>query len=519
MASLTFGKLISVRTGMAFLLGVLIMLGIFARVWQFGALPLSLNRDEASIAYNAWTIAREGVDEWGVSYPFMFRAFGDYKLPGYIYVSAALFTLLDPSELLVRLPSLIAGLGNIVLVMLIVRRIFPKNNLVSWVAGAVLSISPWAIFYSRVAFEAHLALLFTLAALLLLLKGVKTYWQAALIALLLWCAGVTYNAPLLLTPVIIGSYVLFFHSIVRKRKAVTTFLLLAVIAASAVTASSQYQSYVRKNNTTVFFDQTHAHAFMKARSEAQGFIEWLETNRYTYYSSLVVKQYLATIGPEFVLQGGGHPWHSVPQTGHLTLVLYLGAALGLVIWVFSKKKNPAMSFVLLILLATPLPSAITVDAPHATRSLAFFTLSIIPFAYLIQVAIERRRSWVVLLMLLALLIEGGRYTWMYHTQFSQKHSESLQVGLGEAIRQVPETADSIIVQDVDWSGYIYVVLYERMSAQEFQSSVTYGPQDSVGYDTVEQLGRYTFTHEYNQTELNALTIARNDKGTFELYGN
>ena len=56
--------------------------------------PPGLYVDEASIGYNAWTIAHYGVDEHGIHFPLFFEAFGEYKNPIYVYAVAALVRFL-----------------------------------------------------------------------------------------------------------------------------------------------------------------------------------------------------------------------------------------------------------------------------------------------------------------------------------------------------------------------------------------------------------------------------------------
>ena len=48
---------------------------------DLSASPPGLYVDEASIGYNAWTMARFGVDEHGIHVPLFFEAFGEYKNP------------------------------------------------------------------------------------------------------------------------------------------------------------------------------------------------------------------------------------------------------------------------------------------------------------------------------------------------------------------------------------------------------------------------------------------------------
>src|SRR3989344_3491019 len=60
---------------------------LIIRFWNLSSNPPSLNWDEVSHSYNAYSILKSGRDEWGNLFPIIFRAYGDYKLPVYIYLT------------------------------------------------------------------------------------------------------------------------------------------------------------------------------------------------------------------------------------------------------------------------------------------------------------------------------------------------------------------------------------------------------------------------------------------------
>src|SRR5690348_2317733 len=91
-----------------YLLSFLLLLFALSYFYQVPQNPPGFYIDESSIAYNAYTIASTGRDEYGESWPLYFRAFGEYKNPVYIYLLAFLFSLFGPSILVARLLS--AGL-------------------------------------------------------------------------------------------------------------------------------------------------------------------------------------------------------------------------------------------------------------------------------------------------------------------------------------------------------------------------------------------------------------------------
>src|SRR5262245_10036445 len=65
-------------------LGAIFVLALLLRAWALDLSPPSLDPDEVSIGYNAWSIWRTGRDEYGQPLPLSFRAFGEYKRPAYI---------------------------------------------------------------------------------------------------------------------------------------------------------------------------------------------------------------------------------------------------------------------------------------------------------------------------------------------------------------------------------------------------------------------------------------------------
>jgi hypothetical protein len=66
----------------------IVILAAILRFAQITQVPPSLNWDEVSHGYNAYSLIKTGKDEWGVNLPLIFRAYGDYKLPVYIYLTA-----------------------------------------------------------------------------------------------------------------------------------------------------------------------------------------------------------------------------------------------------------------------------------------------------------------------------------------------------------------------------------------------------------------------------------------------
>ncbi|MDP2860140.1 MAG: glycosyltransferase family 39 protein, partial [bacterium] len=139
-------------------LGAIIVLAIFLRMWTLTENPPHLNWDEVSHGYNAYSILSTGKDEWGKSWPTIFRAYGDFKLPVYIYLTALSEKFFGLSEFAVRFPSAMAGVLTIIALYFFVVKLFDKKT--GLLAAFILTVSPWHILLSRPAIEGNLALCF-----------------------------------------------------------------------------------------------------------------------------------------------------------------------------------------------------------------------------------------------------------------------------------------------------------------------------------------------------------------------
>src|SRR3989344_3494255 len=121
---------------------LIVAIAFFLRFYKVTEVPPSLNWDEVSIAYNAYSVMKTGKDEWGVTFPVHFKAYGEYKLPAQIYVSIPGIYLFGLNELGVRITPVIYGTLTVLAVFLLAKELFLSNT-VGLLAAFLLSISPW----------------------------------------------------------------------------------------------------------------------------------------------------------------------------------------------------------------------------------------------------------------------------------------------------------------------------------------------------------------------------------------
>ena len=114
--------------------------------------PPGLYVDEASIGYNAWTIAHFGVDEHGIHFPLFFEAFGEYKNPIYVYAVAALVRFLPLTVAVERFPAALFGLAVVGFLTAAAWRM-TGSRLITLGTLALTAFTPWLVIESRVGFE------------------------------------------------------------------------------------------------------------------------------------------------------------------------------------------------------------------------------------------------------------------------------------------------------------------------------------------------------------------------------
>ena len=159
----------------------IIALGIAVRIVNITENPPGFFTDEAAIGYNAYTILTSGKDEYGESWPLLFRSFGDYKLPVFVYSVVPFVAIFGLTELAVRLAGATYGTLAIFTTFLLGSILFRRRS-IGLAAALFLAITPWHIHYSRTGFGEMISFLPLLTlALYLFFRGVRQngFWLAS----------------------------------------------------------------------------------------------------------------------------------------------------------------------------------------------------------------------------------------------------------------------------------------------------------------------------------------------------
>jgi len=486
------------------LLLTIIFLAFALRFFRLEQLPAILNRDEAALAYNAYLLAETRQDEWQVAWPLTLKSFGDYKLPGYPYLLAVLFSFFQPSDFLVRLPSALAGVMLVVLVFFFARDVLRVKANSALLMAFLAAISPVFFFYSRSAFEANFALLFFVFGLYLLFRNKR---QVLLASLCLLIAVLTYNTPLLLLPLLLPALI-YDQGVKNYKKWLwPSLLILAIFVWGAINFFSLAS---QKSGITIFNDSSTWLAYAQYRASFNGLWQALLGNQYVFYAKLMWTNLVESFSLSFLVKNGGsHPWHNLAGFGHLFYSAYFLALfmlidfLGeLVVRLFDQsaklvKRHLLWLYLLLVSLA---PSVVTVDSPHATRSLLFFfmllCLATLFFDKLTRI-FSKQSKVISLLVVGLLLLEATIYYRHYFMVYPDNQPESLFVAYPQLLREAVNKYSEQKVAVIDGGGYQYILTawYLRVPAEQFFATMKYQDADSINFYYGEKLLNYHFIKE------------------------
>ena len=358
--------------------------------------------DEASIAYNAFMIARTGADEYGARWPLYFRAFGEYKNPVYIYLLAGLYKVFGPSTLLARLLSALLGFAAAWLLGQLSARV-TQQTVVGIIVAVTALLTPWLFEVSRLVFEVAL---FPLALVLFLLAleraQARARWSGFdILRLGLALALLTYSYSIgrLLAPLLALGLILFANR-ERLSSILRTWLCYAVLL------------------TPLFIFQWRHPGALGGRFKELTYLT--PTSSWFEIALEFVRHYLSNLNPlSLLLTGDPNRLHHIPGMGSLLIMPFLLAAGGVVLVIRNQFQDVWWRFALYGLLISAVPASLTKDDLHTLRLSPlpiFLLLFAAPaLAWLWEDGQSLLRRHATFLVLIVVALQAALFQWQYYT--------------------------------------------------------------------------------------------------------
>jgi len=346
-------------------------LAFVVRVIGLAELPSGFTPDEASFGYDAYSLLETGKDQWGNSWPLVFKSFGDYKLPLYGYLAVPSVSIFGLNEFAVRLPNALTGFLAVVVTYYLVKELF-KDEKAALLSAFLLAISPWHIPLSRGAFEANLTTFLMPLAILLFYKGVKNNKYLPFSFFVFGLNMFSYHSARYIVPLLL----LFLLLQNRKKITINLYTSISVLVIlvlgglflyswSLGTGSRLLSSGIFLNADNVFIDRVKL-----INSGEPLLIAKIFNNKFLYLFNIFLSQYVSYFSPQFLLLDGPKEgtYGMVPGVGVLYFFEYIFVLS--FAYVFIKKSFKNVNWLIVWLLLAPIPAALSTGLGHAANRAA-----------------------------------------------------------------------------------------------------------------------------------------------------
>lgn len=368
-----------------FFLVAIVIIGFLLRVWRLSDVPPSLNWDEVSHGFNAYSILKTGADEWGKTFPIAnFRAYGDYPLPLNLYLTIPFIKILGLSAFSIRLPHAILGTLTIVAAYFLSWGITKKRGL-ALLTSLFVALDPWFFFPSRFVLQSNLSVFLLTAGAALFVSGIASC-RKYLLFFSFFAFGLTlfaYHTTRIFTPLfLLGLFTIYKSELARFLKenrvwsaASMLVLLVFFVPVPFILRSPEARA---RANWVFILDQGAVNKIISSRQQSRlpPQMSRFVYNRPVYFVEKFAQNYVEYFSPQFLfLKGGTQYQFSVPGWGLLYAVNLPFFYLGLFVFLkraLAREKNYQLALLWLIL--APIPASITNESYTVLRATAMLPI-------------------------------------------------------------------------------------------------------------------------------------------------
>jgi len=460
------------------LLLLIVLLAAFLRLVALGSYPQRFNQDEMTLGYDAWSIWQTGHDQHGEPFPIQFRTFNDYVPPVATYLAAPVVGLLSLDETTTRLPFALMGIATVALVGLLGRRWF--NPWAGLFAALLLTLNPWHLNYSRIAFPVSVVPFFTTLALYAFTRGLDSltptnnrpaFAWLALSALSFGLLTAAYSimklqAPLLLVICGLAAAGLFWRH--RTIGLMWLLLYLLIISPIALDQLNRWELAQNRFNDISIFKQA----------------DWLPRfweNYRAYYDPVAL--FLTGLKEGIAVRPPG-----IGELFWLEAPLSLIGLLGLMqrrFWSWHRLLIPLI--IILWGITFPISASLTNEGtPHEIRSYNLLPLPQFVAGYGLSLILTLRKPYrsLAFAALSLIVIIGLLFTWMQLTYFfnpslltTEQPGREVYENIGlrpvlQIVQSQARTCDLIWMETTGQQPYMYYIFLTRFSPQDFLQVAT-----------------------------------------------
>jgi hypothetical protein len=332
------------------------VLAVIRNLVDLSGAPPGLYVDEASIGYNAWTVAHFGVDEHGIHLPLFFEAFGEYKNPIYVYSVAALVRFLPLTVAVERYPAALFGLAVMAFLTAAAWRM-TGSRVLTFGTLVLTALTPWLVIESRVGFE--------------------TISWVALLSGALWCLSrsTPTRRQFTFAGIFLG-FAIFGYTTARLE---VGLIAIAVAIAWGVQRTPGWWRVLPPIAAGYVVLGTYALLNPGALTARFAYLNiWADGASWTVVAGRFISNYFTSIGPRFLFISGDANPRQNTQIGGMLLWAMAPLMVAGILVCWERRREPLVRFVVLALVSSPVAAALTfILNGHALRASGMLPLLIV----------------------------------------------------------------------------------------------------------------------------------------------
>lgn len=507
-----------------FLLGLIIILALALRMFDLGKIPNGFYSDEAAYGYNAYSILQTGKDEYGNFLPLAFKSFGDYKTPLYIYFLVPFVGLFGLNEVSIRLGSVVLGIGSVMLLYILVKKIF-KNNSLALLSALFTSVSPFALQFNRMAHENNLVVFLVLAGLVFFIQMLSNSNYVFLSAAAFILSIYTYHDARVFVPLFALILAIIYRNQLFnfKRKLIIAVIFSIVLLVPFLNLLRSDAFWSRPRFTAISSDLGTSLRINEERGEdikISYFSPTLFHNKPISYGLNFIDNYMKHFSFDFLfLSGDPVKIYSTVGNGPLYIVTAPFILLGLY-FLFAKKLSHKW-LIFSWLFIPPVASALTRFVPSASRILSIMPVVSILTSIGLFFSLPKKPKPVfrkifsaVFVCLIALNITY--YLHYYYINTPIKYAKEWHYGMREVLSEVEklQSGYSTVWFSKNAWGYIYPLFFLKYPPARYQPQAKLSALNEFGFGWVAGFDKYIFADIPDKNHRSSGTLYIGNAGDF-----
>lgn len=468
----------------AICISFIILCGIILRCFNISNLPHGLNCDEASSAYEAYSIMNYGIDRNGNFLPVFLQAWGSGQNALYSYIMMPFIKLFGLNIISTRLPMALIGSISLIVWYKLLKNI--KNDKFAIIGLIFLVICPWHIMKSRWGLESNVFPDLILWAIYLIIKFLenKKVHNLYLASVILGLTGYSYGTAYFFLPIFVFS--LFAYLLLKKEIKIRNVIISGFII---FVITLPIMLYVLIN--TFGLEQINL-PFMT--------IPKLPVNRYEEQTSLFsgnvllnafenIKNSISLI----IFQDDNLAWNNVSGFGMYYLISILFLIIGLIFSFTKNKLKCEYDNIFNIWFVSAFLLLFVFKEANINR----INILIFPLIYYIVIGlnllIEKNNKIFNVAIIVVYILLFFQFMFAYGKQ-NQNEYWTFADNIKDVIEYVDmQAVDNIYFEYAFKEPYIYVLFYTKYNTRDFVNSVQHFDENNLGkFENVKSFGKYKF---------------------------